>query len=94
MRSHEWASTTEELRSFGADAQRRSHVTHIGAIYEASHPKTSPPLTGDVDAVAAEDVEGIHRQVLAGQIQEAHVEVDLELFLWGFRRCGRARVIG
>lgn len=37
-------------------------------------------VTGDVDAVGAEDVESIHRKVLAGKIQEAHIKVDLELF--------------
>ena len=35
--------------------------------------------TGDVDAVAAEDVEGIHREVLAREVEEAHIEVDSEL---------------
>lgn len=36
-------------------------------------------VTCDVDAVAAKNVEGIHRQILARKIQETHVEVDLKL---------------
>lgn len=37
-------------------------------------------VTCDVDAIAAQNVQGVHTQILAREIKEAHVKIDLELY--------------